>query len=383
MGRIAMLCRARAENVPWACLIAEALVRAGHDVTFFSLANPRELWEPGRPEVTYRQLALPQHLALPLHAGSLEREVRWGRMFLRATSGQGFDLWYAHDSMPVPWVRHAAQRSHRPWIFHSHDVFPLREASGLAKPFALYERRYARTAALVICPERNRARLLQAEDRLPEEPLVLRNTPAIKEPVEFVYLREWLRSRGSGDGRIFLYQGGIAATATFRELVRSVTMWDPHDDLVLLGWAGERDLALLRAEALAVGAERRVHFHPPLAHSQMWPVLCSADVGIVICDGGGINSRFCAPNKLGDYVMAGLPILYTPCTGAVEIAEGQEIGLCVEELTAAGFANRAMSISREMATAKVRQHVRAFAVSHFNHQLESRNAVGRINDLLR
>jgi hypothetical protein len=161
-----------------------------------------------------------------------------------------------------------------------------------------------------------------------------------------------------------------------------VRRWASLDDLVLLGWANDKDVTLLTAEAAAGGVESRVHFHPPLAHSQMWPVLCSADVGIVICEGGGINSQLCAPNKLGDYIMAGLPILYTSCSGALEIAQGQNIGICVENPTAACFADRAVEISHSMRTVDVRQHVRRFAVSSFNFELESQLAITKINEII-
>jgi len=380
VARIVMLSRVKAANLPPARRFAEALGRRGHVVDFFSPASPRELLARGRSNVTYRELPIPTRLYLPSPLSSLEREWAWGRGFGRAVRFDHYDLYWAHDPFPLPWIRREARRANRDWVFHSHDLVLQEEASRLARPFVSLERHLAKEASVVICPERTRARVLSERDRLTRPPFVVSNAPTAEQPPDSSYLREWLGEEIRG--RIFLYQGGIAAVASFVALVESVRDWAVGDHLVLLGWAEDGVMSMLQSSARGAGVGDRVHFHPPVDPAHLSAVVASADVGIVLSEGGGINSKLCAPNKMGDYLKSGLPVIYRACSGADAIVGDSGIGVRVSTPDAAGWTAAALCAGRMAAEPKTRDTIRRFVENEFNIDVAAREVLDAVDLLL-
>ncbi|NJL72924.1 MAG: glycosyltransferase family 4 protein [Candidatus Competibacteraceae bacterium] len=43
-----------------------------------------------------------------------------------------------------------------------------------------------------------------------------------------------------------------------------------------------------------------------------------------------MNHRFCAPIKLFQYLMAGLPVIASNFPGMIDVVERNEVGICVD-----------------------------------------------------
>jgi glycosyltransferase involved in cell wall biosynthesis len=79
--------------------------------------------------------------------------------------------------------------------------------------------------------------------------------------------------------------------------------------LVMMGPSAERREALegIAREAGTLG--RRVLFRDPVPQSVLLSYTAGADVGIVPYPAVDLNSRYCTPNKLFEFIVAGVPIL--------------------------------------------------------------------------
>jgi glycosyltransferase involved in cell wall biosynthesis len=165
------------------------------------------------------------------------------------------------------------------------------------------ERGLIRKVHRIITVSDSIARILQTRYQL-EEVTVLRNLPMYQPPVQSDRIRAELDL--SSDRPIVLYQGGfltdnglseqIEAAASFREAV-----------FVLIG-DGPCETELKR-QVQESGLQEKVFFIPRVPFQELHFYTCAADLGLCLIKGTGRSFYYSMPNKLFEYLMAGLPVL--------------------------------------------------------------------------
>lgn len=109
----------------------------------------------------------------------------------------------------------------------------------------------------------------------------------------------------------FLFQGGISAERGFEELLKAWKLLGTDSGAVLLlrGPDGEqRNKYEQLAQALGILNET-VYFLPSIEERYLVSAASYADVGIIPYPPITINNKYCCPNKLSQYMKAGLAIL--------------------------------------------------------------------------
>ena len=107
---------------------------------------------------------------------------------------------------------------------------------------------------------------------------------------------------------VFLYQGGLTRGRGLSEMLEAfVTV--RRGSLVLMG-AGPLGEGL-KARAGAPDLQGRVVVLPPVPPEDVVRVAASADVGVIPYMAGSLNNYYSSPNKLFDYLHAGLAIVAT------------------------------------------------------------------------
>jgi len=109
--------------------------------------------------------------------------------------------------------------------------------------------------------------------------------------------------------RILLFQGGFAPHRNLEALVEAMTNVTVADvDLVMMGFGPFGDLLKEKAAGLKL-LGRRVYFLPAVPQSELLQHSASADMGVIPYPHVDLNSYYCTPNKLFEFIQAGLPML--------------------------------------------------------------------------
>ena len=133
--------------------------------------------------------------------------------------------------------------------------------------------------------------------------------------------------RMSNSSKIILYQGALNLGRGVGAAIRSM----PYLDGAELWLAGDGDQASeLKELVVEMKLESKVKFLGRLPIHQLHEVTRQADLGISLEEDLGLNYRFALPNKLFDYIQAGVPVLVSNLPEMRHIVEHYQIGAIAE-----------------------------------------------------
>ena len=171
--------------------------------------------------------------------------------------------------------------------------------------------------------------------------VVIRNIPPYQPPLKSDRLRHHLALEPQA--RIALYQGDLRHDRGLDMLVRAAHFLDPNNVIVLMG-KGESH-ATLQALIAQEGVERQVKLLPAVPYAELLTWTASADLGLIIFPPDSTpNLKMCLPNKLFEYLMAGVPVLSSPLEAVVEIVDIFQVGKVVSSLDPRDIAQAMNSI---------------------------------------
>jgi glycosyltransferase involved in cell wall biosynthesis len=222
-------------------------------------------------------------------------------------------LVYAANDLPVlPAAAVAAAEIGATLVFDAHELYPEIGAYS-AEQRVLYREAEAdliKDAALVTTINQSIAEEMAQRYGI-ATPEILLNAPAALSAHDATpadVLRRELQI--SPDKHILLYQGLLALYRNLEDLVASMAAVQSEDVvLVIMGPdAGQREvLETIARDAGTLGL--RVLFRDPVPQRVLLSYTAGADVGIVPYPAVDLNSRYCTPNKLFEFIVAGVPIL--------------------------------------------------------------------------
>lgn len=165
---------------------------------------------------------------------------------------------------------------------------------------------------------------------IPKPHLVL-NCPAYKEQEKKNIFRENFHIRD--DQTIFLYQGGLGKGRGIELMLEGFSsLGSDKNVLVCMGYGSLQQLIQEKSKNY-----NTIFFHPAVSPDVLLDYTSSADYGVSFIEDTCLSYRYCLPNKMFEYLMAGLPVLTSNLFEMKRIVEAEGVGIVAEENTLEGF----------------------------------------------
>jgi glycosyltransferase involved in cell wall biosynthesis len=176
-----------------------------------------------------------------------------------------------------------------------------------------------------------------SEDYRIAPPIVIRNMPS----------RVTVTPHPTGLTPLVHYHGVIAPGRGLETLIDSVALWEPRFRLRIRGPGAASYSDKLRALARARGLLDRVMFEDAAPADELIQRAADADIGIHVLPPVSYQNSHALPNKLFEYLMAGLAVIVSDLPAMREIVVGRDVGRVVEADTPAAIAAAVNSMKRE------------------------------------
>ena len=301
-----------------------------------------------------------------------------GKAFLLALRFRA-DVYEAHDLPALLPTVLAAKMRGKPIIYRAHELFSETHAVvRFARFWRLLDRALVPLCDEVVTPDDFRSRIYHEEFRAKRLPLTVRNCPPYRPPIESTRLRDELERRGIAFSTVVLYQGLIDSMRCIEEIAEATRHFGEGVILVVLGsgfgkWADP---------AAALAPYERIVVLPRVPYEELPAFTASADIGILLYRNDCRNNYYCAPNKVFEYMMMGLPVIAPSFPGMVGLVEGEQLGSCVDPerpMEIAAAVNR-MAGDRE-GRARMRERGLRLSIELYNWEHESRLLLELIRSL--
>lgn len=251
----------------------------------------------------------------------LLRLVRWAArtagLLGAARAFTDIDVVHANDLETLPAGALISRRRRARLVYDSHEIAVDQDPATplLFRVVAGFiERRLARNVDAVVTVSEPIADELERRLRLKRRPIVVLNAPE-RTPIE-----DKVPSRLLG----VIYQGASGPGRHLSDLFDAAECIQSRTQLFIR--VAHADLDALRSEATRRGITHRVSVLEPVPPPEMVHALAGFDVGLIINRPVSRNDELVFPNKLFEYLMAGLAVIAPALPGVEPFILGEGVG---------------------------------------------------------
>lgn len=163
--------------------------------------------------------------------------------------------------------------------------------------------------------------------------LFVRNAPLLQE-------RVWSKTKSElglpEDKFLVILQGaGINVSRGAEEAVEAMHLLN-NVALILIGAGDVMDV--LKEKVAAEKLQDRVLFFPKMPFEELMQYTMQSDVGLTLDKDVSLNYKYALPNKLFDYIHAGIPVIASRLIEVEKLINKYEVGLLTEEVSPVAIA---------------------------------------------
>lgn len=172
-----------------------------------------------------------------------------------------------------------------------------------------------------------------------EKPRLVLNTPPYKQVEKTHVYRE--KFNIDSDAAIFLYQGAISAGRGIEVTLEAFKSLSNNFVIVFMGYG---ELTSMVEEAAK--HHKNIFYHPAVSPSVLLEHTAAADYGICFIDNICLNYYYCLPNKMFEFMMAGLPVIVSNLPEMKRIVEQYKVGLVADNSDPASLCEAVTNIHK-------------------------------------
>jgi len=298
------------------------------------------------------------------------------------------DLFIGYNVHGFALARLLAYLYRKPVVYHSHDFMENNRVSTLGdRIFKTIERRFARTADLVIVPDRRRAAAMSNQLSLKKSPLIVANSSLTAPDAPAPELNFALQNLNISFEHIVFRPGTIAHGHSIDITIRSIPLWENKNwGFVVMGPCDQEYKVRLQILAEEFGVKDQFVILPPVNYAEVLKYTKGASLGNAIYEPININHQYSttASNKIMEYIAAGIPMLLNDSAGNIDLINKYQNGLTVSHDSPEAIAQ---AVNLILGDPKLAQQMsegskRAFR-EEFNYETQYLPAIQRFKELAR
>lgn len=201
-------------------------------------------------------------------------------------------------------------------------------------------------------------KLLYEENQMKAPPITIRSVPFFQEQ-EF---------RPTGERIRVLYHGDISPRREILAAVESMPKWRDDIDLVLRGPSDPAYMGDVKRLIGRLGLEKRVSIEESVPFNRIVPEASKADIGFFSFKGDSPQIRFTLPNKLFEYVMAGLCLVVGDTEEVAIVVKEHGVGVLIPQHSPAAIAETINSLTREKIDGYKKASLKAAHVLNWDYE---------------
>jgi len=219
-----------------------------------------------------------------------------------------YDYIHCNDLDTLGVIYFLPKRYHKFMIYDAHELFPEQYSVNSIR-YAMWnyiERQLIKKINSIITPELNRSRYIKEKYRLIKIPYAICNFPKY----QIVIPKDIKKQLNIPSGKIILcYHGIISPDRMIEAIIESLRYLSSNFIVILFGFAFGNYFGVLEKLLNKFDLRNRVYFFGKVPPGEILSTIAQCDIGIALYENKGINSYYCAPNKVFDYLMTGTKII--------------------------------------------------------------------------
>lgn len=178
---------------------------------------------------------------------------------------------------------------------------------------------------------------------------------------------------------LILQGGGINIDRGGEELIEAINRIEKVS-LIIVG-SGDV-LPVLKEKVINLSLSDRIRFIPKQPLNELIKYTKSADVGLSLDKDTNLNYRFSLPNKLFDYISAGIPVITSDLPEVKKIVEESRCGIIIQTVTPEEICKAIIKLRDDLVLLNRLKQNAVIASGTLNWDLESKKVVNFYKDIL-
>jgi len=301
----------------------------------------------------------------------------------------GADIYHAHDLNVLGIAFHASKSYGGSIVYDSHEFYVERNRAkklhSLGK-FLLtqYEKFLVRKADLVITVSESIAKEFEKRYQIPKPKVILNAPNLLNRNCLDSDLRDQCSIRKllniSSDQKLVLYCGSITFNRGLEKVIESLHYF-PEGHLVMMGYGKEAYLQKLSHVAEQTNVRDRVTFLEAVPSEQVTTYASSADVGIAPIENVCLSYYYCSPNKIFEYVNAGIPVVASNFPEMRKVVDKYNIGAVFNPEDPLDIANTLRFIFSDLTSYEAMKRNTEAAAAEYNWEREADKLLALYDEL--
>jgi len=323
-------------------------------------------------------------ISLPKPKNRFDRIIFLTRKIYKLALGQKADIYHFHDPELVPWMIKLKKKTGAKIIYDIHEDYakgvfykewiPKIFQKFISLFFGYYEKLSSRKFDFIIAATLSIGNVFKETEKV----IIVRNFPVIDR-----FLPRKLSSKNKLRDKNFsiIYIGGVSKVYGIAQIVKALEYFS-LDSNVRVSLIGKFSSPDYQKEIMSLEGFKKINYLGWVIPKMIPSYLSQADAGIV-CVPPNPNSLESEPNKLFEYMAAGIPVIASNFTLWKEIIEGNNCGVCVNPLEPKDIAEAIKYlIDNPKKAQKMGENGRKAVLEKYNWGIESKKIVELYKRLL-